>query len=327
MAIHTETRRSDRYSGDGTTVAFAFPFKLMKGADAAVYVSDDGADEAQLDPTEYTVVLNADQDNNPGGVIVLNSPLAVGKVLVVISAQAYLQPAVFTNLGAFYPSNLNDSLDRLTIEIQQLLERLDRTLMVSVTSSRTPQETIDAILDVATHAQQYAEQAQAALQAALELKAQVEAQLEEEGDTQIGRVEDVGDEQARRVENMTDWALIGYGLGCNEEVWTAEENIAEGSVITLPRDMRYVVGHNHLRLSWNGCVLTKPANFEEIGTADSTSTMFKVKFPVEAGDEFMAWTVPLGRGEDVADVLEQISDLSDAVSDISEHAVYHDIEG
>ena len=157
MAIHTETRRSDRYIGDGSTVAFAFPFKLLRGVDAAVFVSSDGIHETQLDPSEYTVVLNADQDNNPGGVVVLGSALETGKVLVVASAQPYLQPAVFTNLGAFYPSNLNDSLDRLTIEAQQLLERLDRTVTVAVTSTMTPEELRDTLLEAKAEAEQLLE--------------------------------------------------------------------------------------------------------------------------------------------------------------------------
>ena len=66
-----ETQRRTLYEGDGTVTQFAFSFVVFQTSDIAVYSSTDGGDtEVQLSfEQDYTVVLNADQDNSPGGTV------------------------------------------------------------------------------------------------------------------------------------------------------------------------------------------------------------------------------------------------------------------
>ena len=114
MAIQSQLRRSDIYVGDGVQTQFSFSFKLLKSEDAEVHVAPPHGVDAVLNPNAYVCVLNDDQDVNPGGKITLKEPLVKGAALAVISGEAYVQPTVFTNRGAFFPTVLNDSLDRLT---------------------------------------------------------------------------------------------------------------------------------------------------------------------------------------------------------------------
>ena len=123
-----------------------------------------GEDEASLATSEYSVVLNENQDNNPGGTVTLVSPLAQDAVLVIVSATPYLQPSVYTNRGGFYPEQLNANLDRLTILTQQLKEQSDRTLVVPVTSEKTPQQVMTEILDVAAQAETFKNSAETSAQ-------------------------------------------------------------------------------------------------------------------------------------------------------------------
>jgi hypothetical protein len=60
---------------------------------------------------------------------------ATGQSITITSKVANLQPTVLANLGGFYPEVINDSLDRATIQIQQLDERVDRALVLPVSSS------------------------------------------------------------------------------------------------------------------------------------------------------------------------------------------------
>lgn len=164
MAIQSEIRKSDIYTGDGATTQFSFAFKLLAAADAEVRVTPDGGTESVLPTSSFVCSLNSDQDNNPGGKITLSTPLADGASLVIVSAEAYSQPAVFTNRGAFYPTVLNDSLDRLTIQTQQLKEGLSRAVTVDATDTMTPAEFKEKLLTTADKAREAAEAAEAAAQ-------------------------------------------------------------------------------------------------------------------------------------------------------------------
>ena len=67
MAISTETRRSDRYACDGVQAVFTFAFKVFEADEVGVIVSADGETETALSQDLYSVTLNDDQDNAPGG--------------------------------------------------------------------------------------------------------------------------------------------------------------------------------------------------------------------------------------------------------------------
>lgn len=146
MAIQSQLRRSDIYVGDGVQTKFSFAFKLLKSDDAEVHVAPLDGIDAVLDPNAYVCVLNDDQDVNPGGTVTLKEPLAKGASLVIISGAAYVQPTVFTNRGAFFPKVLNDSLDRETILIQQLVEQVSRALITDPTDTITPRQLRDKLL-------------------------------------------------------------------------------------------------------------------------------------------------------------------------------------
>ncbi|WP_074008699.1 hypothetical protein [Duodenibacillus massiliensis] len=146
MAIQSQLRRSDIYVGDGVQTQFSFSFKLLKSEDAEVHVAPPHGVDAVLNPNAYVCVLNDDQDINPGGKITLKEPLVKGAALAVISGEAYVQPTVFTNRGAFFPTVLNDSLDRLTILCQQLVEQVSRALITDPTDAITPRQLRDKLL-------------------------------------------------------------------------------------------------------------------------------------------------------------------------------------
>ena len=166
MAISNEIRRAGPYAGDGSQTVFTFGFKVFESDDIAVYESDEDGKDALIDSALYSVSLNKDQDNSPGGTVTLSEPLAMGVNLSIISEMDYTQPMVLTNRGGFYPETLNNSADRSTIQIQQLKEKLDRALTVPVTSEETPEDMTNRLLRAQNDAQASANAAKASADAA-----------------------------------------------------------------------------------------------------------------------------------------------------------------
>lgn len=161
MALNNETRRVGPFLADGTTVNYPFDFKIFAPNELKILVSyDDGLTEEELNSSLYTVTLNSNQDEQSGGVVTLSQPVSEGAYLSVVSDVKYLQSAVFTNRGGFFPEVLNQSLDRLTILAQQLKEQGDRAIRVPSTSNKTPEQLVSEILGVAANANEFAEKAE-----------------------------------------------------------------------------------------------------------------------------------------------------------------------
>ena len=136
MSIASTTRKAGPYTGNGVTTIFPFSFKVFSSSDLVVTQTDTSGVETTLTLTSnYTVSLNANQDTNPGGNVTCLVAPASSYLLTLTSAVPQLQPVVLTNNGGFYPSVINDALDRLTIFAQQILEKVNRTLSLPVSVS------------------------------------------------------------------------------------------------------------------------------------------------------------------------------------------------
>lgn len=139
MTIHNSIRRAGTFAGDGVRVEYPFAFKVFAESDVRAYVADVQGNETQLaHPQDYTVTFNPDQETHPGGTVRLTVALPVGHVMTLISAMPAIQPTEFTNQGGFYPRDLNNSFDRLTILVQQLEERVGRAMSAAVNAQSAP---------------------------------------------------------------------------------------------------------------------------------------------------------------------------------------------
>lgn len=135
MTISSTNRKAGPYAGNDTAAEFPFDFKVFAASDLlVVQANSTGAETEMTLDTDYTVTINADQDANPGGMVVLPNALAAGYTLVIASKLENLQPADLTNQGGFYPKVINNALDRLTILIQQLAETVSRSLKMAITT-------------------------------------------------------------------------------------------------------------------------------------------------------------------------------------------------
>ena len=140
MTITSTLRKAGPFVGNSSATSFAFEFKVFETSDVVVTRTTvaTGAESTLVENTDYTVALNADQNNDPGGTVtypVSGSPMASTHKLTLTSDVPRTQETDITNAGGFYPETIEDALDKAIIAIQQLAEQVGRVLTVSVSDT------------------------------------------------------------------------------------------------------------------------------------------------------------------------------------------------
>lgn len=164
-------RLAGPFTAEGAT-NLPFGFKIFDPTDVFVAASTDPnvSSTALVYGRDYSVKMNADQDAVPGGTVVLNSPISSGQVVVVGSAVAYTQNMQLTNYSRFPPEIINEAMDRVVVQIQQLVELTGRTISLPPTSNLTVSEFLDNLFNAAKSAAKSAEEAKKFAQICEEIK-------------------------------------------------------------------------------------------------------------------------------------------------------------
>lgn len=132
---NTGIRKAGPSQGNGVNTAFPFTFKVFVNTDVLVtYLNASGIETALVLATDYTVVLNSDQNISPGGTVTLSWIPATGTYITLTSVVPNTQTLALTNSGGFYPASINDALDRCVVLIQQLVEQIGRALKTAVST-------------------------------------------------------------------------------------------------------------------------------------------------------------------------------------------------
>lgn len=135
MTVQTTSRVAGPYIGTGLVGSFPFTFKVFVNTDVLVVVNTAGLQTTLNITTDYTVALNADQDNTPGGSVILaggfaGTLLAIGTTLTISSQVPQLQKTNLINFGGFNASVITAALDYLTILVQQLSNSFGRAITI-----------------------------------------------------------------------------------------------------------------------------------------------------------------------------------------------------
>lgn len=132
MTIATEDYK-DVFTGNGSVTAFDFDFKAFSEAGIRVLHLETvaGTVTELVNDTHYSLVLNADQENDPGGTVtypVSGSALPATEKLAIVRGDSFDQD---TDFYAGMPmQSLEDRVDYLTVLCQQLLEKSNRAVRV-----------------------------------------------------------------------------------------------------------------------------------------------------------------------------------------------------
>lgn len=120
MTVSSTIRTAGPYPGNGVTASFVFGFKVFLTSQVVVQLTTAGGTTTNLTlGLHYTVGLNADQNNNPGGTVTLVTPHAIGEELKIGSFMAALQMLSIQTRGGWSSKNVEDALDLLTILQQE----------------------------------------------------------------------------------------------------------------------------------------------------------------------------------------------------------------
>lgn len=142
MTVAAATAKAGPYTGNDSASSFAFSFKVFADSDIRVVetVISTGVETDLVLNTNYIVTRNVDQDNNPGGSITykvggVTTALPSTKKLTIVGDFDYAQPTDIPNGGAFFANVIETALDRVTMLIKQLKERVDNALTLPVSVS------------------------------------------------------------------------------------------------------------------------------------------------------------------------------------------------
>lgn len=226
MSVQNITRRAGPYVGTGLVSAYTFAFKVFRSEDVKVVRSESAdasaQDEALKFGTDYTVKLNANQDEKAGGTVTLASPLTEGLRLSILSAITPDQQMVLTNHDGMLPTTLNDSADKAIALIQELKEAVDRTLRVPASSDKTPEDLTEELLSAQNDARKYADAAQ---QSAEEAKKSEEQTKEyAEAATVIAPMKD---EIKTVADNIVDVTAVGQSIQSVTAVASVKTEVVE----------------------------------------------------------------------------------------------------
>ncbi len=138
MTMTTETA-SVAYTGDGTTVAFAYPFEILQNADIEVSVrSTSGAESTKILTTHYSV---SGAGNPGGGTVTFVTAPEDSERIVIRRNMGLTQPADFDKDTQFPSERVEEAFDRKSLQITQMQGQIDRAV-----KSRVLDESVDMTL-------------------------------------------------------------------------------------------------------------------------------------------------------------------------------------
>lgn len=254
MSVQNITRRAGPYVGTGLVSAYTFAFKVFRSEDVKVVRSESAdasaQDEALKFGTDYTVKLNANQDEKAGGTVTLVSPLAEGLRLSILSAITPDQQMVLTNHDGFLPTTLNESADKAIALIQELKEEVGRSLRVPASADKTPEDLTEGLLSAQADARQFADAAQKSAEEAKKSEEQTKVYAEaatvivpfkDEIKTVADNIEPVKTvglniEPVKSVASIKDETVVVAGAVADIETAAAPENLEAYKTVASIKD-------------------------------------------------------------------------------------------
>ena len=121
MTIQT-TDNYVEYVGDGVLTDFDFSFTAFD--EDTIYVYEGGQETTR----PFTVTLNDDQTNTPGGTVAFDAPIDDGVMITIARVLELLQPVDYRRYGPFPAETHERALDNLTMQMQQVSEATSRAM-------------------------------------------------------------------------------------------------------------------------------------------------------------------------------------------------------
>ena len=149
MTISSTTTKNT-YSGNGSTTAFAYGFKIFASSDIKVYIrSSAGVETLKSEGSGSANYGISGVGETSGGTVTFVTAPASGETVVLIRDTSQVQSTDYVENDPFSAADHENALDRLTMISQEMQEEMDRSFKISNTSTITTPEFTD---DAATRA-------------------------------------------------------------------------------------------------------------------------------------------------------------------------------
>ena len=146
MTISSTTVKNS-YSGNGSTTAFAYTFKIFANTDLQVIIrSSTGTETVKTLTTHYTVSGVGDASGGNVTFTTGNTP-ASGETVVIRRAVPQTQAIDYIANDPFPAESHEEGLDRATMTLQQVQEELDRAIKLSRTNTISSSEFTNSATD------------------------------------------------------------------------------------------------------------------------------------------------------------------------------------
>ena len=137
MTVSSTTTKVS-YAGNGSTTAFAYTFKIFAAAEITVIIRSSTGTETVKSLTTHYTLSNIGVDG--GGNVTFGSAPASGETVVLIRNTPNTQTLDLVENDPFLSSSFEDTLDKITHQLIEQQEEIDRSIKVSRTNSITSSE-------------------------------------------------------------------------------------------------------------------------------------------------------------------------------------------
>ena len=129
------------YVGNGTTTAWSFPFKVLS-EDEIELIHTDADDVESVVSSGYSVDGVGLDSGGSVTYPLSGAPLPDGEKLTIRRVMPRLQGLDLQNQGGFFPDVVESQLDRIVMMIQDVEEKADRSVKVTISSDDDPDQLV-----------------------------------------------------------------------------------------------------------------------------------------------------------------------------------------
>ncbi len=126
MTVSSEISKSGPYVCNGVTTTFPYGFRILDKSHVRVVLADADGVETDL-VVEVNFTVSGVGDAGGGDVVVTPAP-AAGNTITNLRKPPFTQETDLQNQGAYYAQTVEDRFDMITMQIQTVKERSDRSI-------------------------------------------------------------------------------------------------------------------------------------------------------------------------------------------------------
>lgn len=124
------TKRLIQYTGNDSATEFAYDFYIPDADSVRVLIYDtDSQETTELSSSEYSIDGLGEETFGSVTYPLAGDPISSTKVITILREVAYTQETSIQNQSGFFPAVLEAQLDFMVMQVQQLKELIDRSVI------------------------------------------------------------------------------------------------------------------------------------------------------------------------------------------------------